>query len=171
MVNLQQEKDLLMMRKHAAEELASNPAQRKKFYADEVKKLQTHQAVIAKEQSDCVKAGKLVSQNLAMLKERLDQNLAQTAQCREEIQQERTKVEGARQQQRQVATKVREGMFGLNEVELKASSNKTKLTSLNQALDKVEPIYATLRRLQALAKQKESQCFKGLLIDYIECKP
>ena len=37
------------MRKHAAEELASNPAQRKKFYAEEVKKLQTHQGLTAKE--------------------------------------------------------------------------------------------------------------------------
>jgi len=62
-------------------------------------------------------------------------------------------------------------MFSLNGVELQASANRTKLSSLNQALDKVEPIYATLRRLQALAKQKESHCFKGLLIDYIECKP
>ena len=41
MGTLQQEKDLLMMRKHAAEELASKPAQRKKFYAEEAKKLQT----------------------------------------------------------------------------------------------------------------------------------
>ena len=62
-------------------------------------------------------------------------------------------------------------MFSLNEVELQASSIKTKLSSLNQALDKVDPIYSTLRRLQAHAKQKESKCFKGLLIDYIECKP
>ena len=46
---------------------------------------------------------------------------------------------------------------------------KTKLGSYESQLDKLEPINATLRRLRAHAKQKDSDCLKGLLIDFIEC--
>jgi len=33
----------------------------------------------------------------------------------------------------------------------------------------VEPVYSTLRRLQAHARTKGSHCLKGLLIDFVEC--
>ena len=58
-----------------------------------------------------------------------------------------------------VATQVREAMFTLNEIELKAGACQTKLNSLHQQIDKVEPVYLTLRRLQKLAKDQNSNCF------------
>ena len=38
-----------------------------------------------------------------------------------------------------------------------------------KGIDKVEPSFSTLRRLQKLAKDQNSSCFKGLFIDYIDC--
>ena len=70
-----------------------------------------------------------------------------------------------------VATQVREAMFTLNEIELQAGACQTKLNSLYQQIDKVEPVYLTLRRLQKLANDQNSNCFQGLLIDYINCPP
>ena len=64
---------------------------------------------------------------------------------------------------------VKARMFELDEAQLAASSLKTKLQSLDLQLDKIEPINATLRRLRVHARNKQSNCLKGLLIDFIEC--
>ena len=64
---------------------------------------------------------------------------------------------------------VKARMFEFDEAQLAAQSLKTKLGGLETQLEKVEPIYATHRRLRAQIKQKESTCLKGLLIDFIEC--
>ena len=64
---------------------------------------------------------------------------------------------------------IKSRMFELDEAQLQAQAMKTKLNGLYSQMDRMEPIYSTLRRVQAQAKSKGSQCLKGLLIDYIEC--
>jgi hypothetical protein len=54
---LQQEKDLLLMRKHTAEQLR-DPAKRQKFFDAEIKACQTQQAHQQKESTD---AGKQIA--------------------------------------------------------------------------------------------------------------
>lgn len=47
---------------------------------------------------------------------------------------------------------------------------KTRLEQSFAQLDKLEPIYATLRRIESIAKEQEIKGYRGLLIDFVECK-
>ena len=69
-----------------------------------------------------------------------------------------------------MATLVKEKLFRQNEAELRSVAIKTRLDQTYCQLDKLEPIYATLRRIEALAKEQDLKGYRGILIDYIECK-
>lgn len=71
---------------------------------------------------------------------------------------------------REVATQVKEQLFKRNEAELKANAVKTRLDQSYHALDKLEPIYCTLRRIEAVVKERQIKGYCGLLIDFVECK-
>ena len=71
---------------------------------------------------------------------------------------------------REVATQVKERLFKRNEAELKANAVKTKLDQSYHALDKLEPIYCLLQRIEAAVKERQIKENCGLLIDYFECK-
>ena len=64
---------------------------------------------------------------------------------------------------------IKSRMFELDEVQLSAQAMKTKLSGLHSQMDKLEPVYSTIRRLQSHVKSKGSNCLKGLLLDFIEC--
>ena len=71
---------------------------------------------------------------------------------------------------REVATQIKERVFKCNEAELKANAVKTRLDQSYNALDKLEPIYCTLRRIEAVVKERQIKGYRGLLIDFVECK-
>ena len=52
------------MKKQAFEELVSDPAKRKRFYQDEIKKLSLDKNLLAKEQSDANKNAKIVTNSI-----------------------------------------------------------------------------------------------------------
>ena len=68
---LAQEKDVLLMKKHAFEELASDPSLRKKFYQDEINKLKVEKNISLKEKSDAEKNCQLVIKDIASIQMRL----------------------------------------------------------------------------------------------------
>lgn len=59
-------------------------------------------------------------------------------------------------------------MFQQGEVELEIKALKTKYTSEVDNLEKLDPIYSTIKRLKTLIIEKRVPGFKGLLIDFIE---
>ncbi len=157
------------MKKHAFDELLSDPAKRKKFYQDEINKLKLEKNLATKERTDAHRNVQLVSKSIAQLKERIEENQSQSAHTREQIGQITKEIETARAAKKEVALKVKSRMFELDEVQLSAQALKTKLAGLESQLDKIEPINSTLRRLRAHAQLKGSTCLKGLLMDFIEC--
>jgi len=62
-------------------------------------------------------------------------------------------------------------MSQMNEIDLTKKANETKLNALYSRLDKLEPSYGTVRRVQAqITKEPEIGAgLKGLFIDFIEC--
>jgi hypothetical protein len=70
-----------------------------------------------------------------------------------------------------VAQQLKEQLFKNTELENKASNLKAKLKHEYSILDKVEPSYATLRRVLDLAKLNGIDGVKGLFIDFVECSP
>jgi hypothetical protein len=64
------------MKKHAFEELVSDPAKRKKFYQDEINKLKLEKNLSLKEKSDAEKNRQIVVKNITSLKERQEENSA-----------------------------------------------------------------------------------------------
>ena len=157
------------MKKHAFDELVEDPAKRKKFYQEEIAKLKLEKNLALKEQRDAEKNAKLVGNSVTLLKERLEENNVLKINRQEQMQQAQTEFRTANDQKKKVAEQVKASMFQLDEVKHAAEALKTKLSGFETQLDKIEPIYSTLRRLRAHARQKESNCFKGLLIDFIEC--
>ena len=104
-----------------------------------------------------------------MLNTNLEKDQLEAQKLKHKIREDQNSVEQARKVRGKVATQIIEANFSLNEIELKASASQTKLNSLLKRIDKVEPSFSTLRRLQKLAKEQNSSCFKGLFIDYIDC--
>lgn len=60
-------------------------------------------------------------------------------------------------------------MFSCNEVEHEIKALKTKYQAEVEVLEKVEPIFSTLRRLRAQILEKKVPGFRGFMIDFIEC--
>lgn len=60
-------------------------------------------------------------------------------------------------------------MFTSNEFEVEIRTLKTKYQTEVEALEKIEPLYSTLRRLKALIIDKKIPGFKGFMLDFIEC--
>ena len=104
-----------------------------------------------------------------MLMSRQKDDSQEADKIRHQMNEHQVKMDEARKLKVKVATQVREAMFNLNEIELRAEASQAKLTQVSQQLDRVEPMHSTLRRLRKLVKEKDSKCFKGLLIDYIDC--
>lgn len=119
------------MKKHAFDELASDPAKRKKFYQDEINKLKLEKNLTDKERSDAHKNVQIVQQSVSQLKERLEENSSKNAHTREQIQQVTKEIYTARTSKKEVALKVKSRMFELDEVQLSASALQTKLSGLN----------------------------------------
>ena len=59
-------------------------------------------------------------------------------------------------------------MFQKGEVDHEISALSTKYKAEVEQLEKLEPIFSTLRKLRGLIKEKGIAGFKGFLIDFIE---
>ena len=60
-------------------------------------------------------------------------------------------------------------MFQQGEQELEIKALKAKYTGEVEQLEKLDPIYSTLKRLKSLIAEKQIRGYRGLMIDYIEC--
>lgn len=60
-------------------------------------------------------------------------------------------------------------MFEHNEDQQSIKALQTKLQSYHSIIDKVDPIYCTLRRIAAKAKEQKISGFKGFIADYFSC--
>lgn len=82
---LEQEKDVLLMKKHAFDQLQNDPAKRKKFYQDEIDKLSLERNLTVKEKIDAQKNTQIVIKSIDQMRDRLEENLAQSAQIKEKM--------------------------------------------------------------------------------------
>ena len=60
----------------------------------------------------------------------------------------------ARDEKRKVAVQMKEVMFAKNEVEAEIGALKTKYKSEVEGLEKLEPIFQTLKKLRSLIREK-----------------
>jgi hypothetical protein len=60
-------------------------------------------------------------------------------------------MESARDEKKTVAMQLKQQMFSQSEIEREVKNLKTKFNNEVEVLEKMEPIYTTLRRLRALA--------------------
>jgi hypothetical protein len=60
-------------------------------------------------------------------------------------------MESARDEKKTVAMQLKQQMFSQSEIEREVKNLKTKFNAEVEVLEKMEPIYTTLRRLRALA--------------------
>lgn len=63
---------------------------------------------------------------------------------------------------------MKDALFQKNEVEAEISSLNTKCKAESDGLEKLEPIFATLKKIRAVIKEKKVEGYKGMLIDFIE---
>ena len=62
------------MKKHACDELSGDPKKRKKFYQDEISRLELDKNLALKEKNEAEKNAILVQKSIKALKERLAEN-------------------------------------------------------------------------------------------------
>ena len=79
------------------------------------------------------------------------------------------KIEKARVVKRQVASEVKSQIFQQNELELEIKVKQKRITGLSKQIEKVEPIFGTLQRIEQKCVEQNVVGYKGLLIDYITC--
>ena len=77
----------------------------------------------------------------------------------------------AKEEKRKVAHAMKDALFQKNEVEAEIGSINTKYKAEVDGLEKIEPIFQTLKKLKTLTKEKGLGGFMGLLIDFIEFDP
>lgn len=70
-----------------------------------------------------------------------------------------------------IARVIREVMAGKGDIESEINALKAKYKSEVDALEKVEPVFQTLKKLRQLIKQRGVQGYKGLLIEYLDFDP
>ena len=74
------------MKKHAFDKLESDPAKRKKYYQDEIKKLTLEKNLLTKDKSDAMKNVQLVAKSVTHINENLEENRAKNAYTHEQMQ-------------------------------------------------------------------------------------
>lgn len=62
-------------------------------------------------------------------------------------------------------------MAGKGDVESEINALKAKYRSEVDSLEKIEPIFSTLKKLRGLIKERGIEGYKGLLIEYLEFDP
>lgn len=123
---LAQEKDLLLMRKHTAEEL-KNPQKRKQFFDKEINSLQLQINLNTKEMQDADKAHLNYSKQLETAVKSSESKQQDLQQTRQKIEQAARLIEQARADKTTIAGKVKKHLFLTNEAELTLKSFKQKL--------------------------------------------
>ena len=79
------------------------------------------------------------------------------------------KIEKARVIKREVASEVKSQIFQQNELELEIKVKQKRIAGLSKQIEKVEPIFGTLQRIEQKCVEQNVVGYKGLLIDYISC--
>jgi chromosome segregation ATPase len=62
-------------------------------------------------------------------------------------------------------------MSNKGEIESEINALKIKYKSEIESLERVEPIFGTLKKLRSLIREKGIQGYKGLLIDFLDFDP
>jgi chromosome segregation ATPase len=77
----------------------------------------------------------------------------------------------AKEEKRKVAHAMKDALYQKNEVEAEIGSINTKYKAEVEGLEKIEPIFQTLKKIKAIIMERRIAGFKGLLIDFLEFDP
>jgi len=77
----------------------------------------------------------------------------------------------AKNERRKVAHGMQEIKFQKGEVDHEIQALAVKYKAETEQLERIEPVYSTIKKLRALIKEKDLPGFKGLLIDFLEFDP
>lgn len=80
------------------------------------------------------------------------------------------KMEEARNTKRMIASDVKGQICLQHELEHELKNYNLKIGQFASQIEKVEPIYGTLQRIETKCKEEGIKGYKGLLIDFIQCQ-
>ena len=128
-------------------------------------------AGIIKDREDAAKQRDANKKKIGELTSLEKDKQAETAKTQEMLKNAERDIVGARDEKRGVATQMKEFMFAKNEIDAEIGALKTKYKAEIESLEKLEPIFQTLKKIRGLIREKNIQGYKGLLIDFIEFDP
>lgn len=126
-------------------------------------------ATILKDRNDTTKVIDLNKTRVEDLEAKGKAKEQELGQVREAMKGAQAQMEAARDEKRQVAGLLKQQMFTQSEMEREVQSLKTKFNAEVGVLEKMEPIFTTLRRLRSMALEKGLPGFRGLFLDFIDC--
>ena len=71
---------------------------------------------------------------------------------------------------REIAGDVKNQIFQRNELEHEVKIHQNRISGFTKQIEKVEPIFGVLQRIEQMAKAQNISGFRGLLIDHLICK-
>lgn len=78
-------------------------------------------------------------------------------------------IEQQRKAKREIAAQVKNLIFVANELEHELRLKQQRLAAAAKHIEKVEPVFGTLQRLDRKCKEAGCAGYRGLLVDFVEC--
>jgi chromosome segregation ATPase len=104
------------------------------------------------------------------LNSKLSDNSVDLAQNQQNCKEAFEMIEKARKIKREVASEVKAQIFQQNELELEIKGKQKRIGGFTKQIEKVEPMFGTLQRIEQKCVEQNLVGYKGLLIDFISCK-
>lgn len=165
---LQKEKDALLLQREAAQNM-STPAQVAKFYREEQSRLQVQGAQASQDLVDSERERTNLSKQLVELEERLggtSSELGKNQACSREA---LVQIEQARKLKLTIAGQVKNLIFVQSELDHEMRVKQQRIASFAKQIEKVEPIFGALQRIDHKCKEMGLAGYRGLLIDFLQC--
>ena len=106
---------------------------------------------------------------MAELKDKLNKTVNEMENNQTKTREALVQMDQARKLKLSIAGKVKNLIFVQNELEHEKKVKQQKITGLVKQIEKIEPIFGTLQRIDQKCKEEGISGYKGLFIDFLKC--